>query len=315
MKTLLTGNRIISPKPINGRANIRDYPWDYTHSPNGTASKDLNGLDTIYVQDGVNLIGDRPLGRDIDVTQVAGTGIVLAGTTISYLQFSHVHSAIYGVRVDATDAKLREVDLDNIVKDALTVNGGGNTFIDGSHVSGADRAFVFNSRIIGTGLFPDNARVGMLFDNDSHGSTVTGLPIRGCWDTSIDLQANGVSIWGLSGVVSDGKHPGAIGVNFNPNALHESINGWCFVPEDCTGLVVQGQRHNIKLIGGGWNVPQERSVYLKLKGLVQDTDIDIVGYGDGGTVVDATEAKLVNVNIKTRWGSSTPDASAVLLKQ
>jgi formylmethanofuran dehydrogenase subunit B len=133
-KLPITANTYSNKAAIDGKAGIHDYPWDYAHS-NGL-TKDPHGPDTQFVADGLILDGDAPHCVNQQLTQIAGTAVTLKGSAIGRLSDVNVHTAINGVRVDATDAQLDHVNVDNIVKDSITVAGGGNDFIDISHVCG-----------------------------------------------------------------------------------------------------------------------------------------------------------------------------------
>ncbi len=286
-------------KTIAGKAAIHDYPWDYAHS-NGV-KPDIHGPDTPQVADGLILDGSAPRGAQLELKNIAGTALTLKGTAIGRLGDVNVHTAINGVRVDATDAQLDHVNVDNIVKDSITVAGGGNDFIDVSHVCGGDRGFVFLSRILGRGLFADNERIGCTFTGDSHGSYVDGFTLLGCWERGIVLDANGVTISKLNGTTGDANHSGTIGVQFLPGVCHETVSGWLFVAENSIGLNVTGDRNEVDLTGGGWNVKQDASTYLKLYGHITKSTFKVRAYCNGGTVIDTNAANLDETDTIEAW--------------
>ncbi len=321
----ITAQSYVNQPPIIGNAGIRDYPWDYAHS--GGLNPDPHGPDTKFVSDGLIMSGGDWRVANQEISQVAGTGLILGGTQggvslIGRASDVHVHSAINGVRFDGTDIQADHLNVDNIIRDGITVNGGGNCFINTSHVSGAKRGFVFNQRVQCDNIYPDSTEDGIVLGGWSHGSVIRGVNIGPGtnWHRSIIIQSTANNITGISGEVRapDAAHPDIACCEFMPGTLQNHVSGWCLIPSGAKGFIVRGDCNELHVTGGGWwyvdpnNAdPAKRTttaVLVVLDGKITRTKIVVFGHGDSGTVVDARTAQLDETDdIDIYWdGSATP---------
>lgn len=283
---------------IDGKANINPFPWDYANSHG--VKPDPHGPDTKQVANGLILTGEEVDSDEIIANQVAGTAVAQAGNGSS-LSRVWVRSAINGLNITATDAHTNNVNIKNIVKDSVTVSGGGNNYLDVFHVWGGDRGYLFSSRVIAHSTFADNERCGYVFDAGSDGSQVE-MNIRDCWEWGAQVKTNGNRI-SIIGKVPDAKpeHPNPVGLELWPNTCHETITGFVMVGKGGKGFIGRGARQWIETQGGGWNDPEPDATYLKLDGPITKSTFRIRAYCNGGTVVDASTAQLDATDTIEEW--------------
>lgn len=308
---------------IDGAAGIRDYPWSYNQwhpqfDATGKKVPDLTGPDCEQLADGVVLDGDEPAASNLQITQIAGTGLVIknATQTIARASVIHVHSAINGVDVEATDARLDNLTMDNIVHESVSVHGGGNVFIDTAHVTGGDVGYHFAAKVIGNAIFADNQRIGAIFDGISWESHVTNFCALGCWERSCVIGENGITLDPVDVHVplETAEHPSTAGLEILPNLSQADIRGSIKIDGDAklpnataTGTILRGSRHKLDL-KGGWDSPA-KATFVRCEGHIAGTTLDIRGSGDGGTALDLSATDLNNVagdgnEFKIHWGGT-----------
>ncbi len=318
---------IASDLTIDGRAEIRNYPWSYRE---GAPKPDPHGPDVPFRADGLCVEGNGFIGERLRFYQIPGTALVVkagragqAGVfgifdaAFNVLDNIFVTSAINGVNVAATDSKLSHIYITGIIKDGLTVSGSGSV-IENDHVWGADRSAVFTQPVSAHDCYHEAARIGTDIMPGADGTRIDGLNIGPgtCWERGVKIEAHGCNITNLYGMVhpETKENPDNAGVEILPNLLHEVVSGSLVISADANtpdatakGLILRGNRQKIDL-KGGWNSPC-KATFIRVEGTVTGSTVEIRGTGDGGTVLDLSASDLNKVDgagneFKIKWGGS-----------
>ncbi len=208
---------------VDGQATLRAYPFAYGPS-------DVHGQGLPRRADGLCVQGSGFVGERLRFYQIPGTAIILgsgSGTqagaygiydaSFSRLSNIYVNLALNGIRVDAGDCQLNDINTNEIAFDALTINGPG-TKLRTAHLDGADRALVANCGITASDLYCESARIGVHLafspGHDSSNSRITGLEIGPgtCWSRGVLIESNGCQVTGLTGTITTKFAPDAAGV-------------------------------------------------------------------------------------------------------
>lgn len=298
---LLPGNAIRDVS-IDGAAGIRDYPWSYNQ---WHQKPDVTGPDCPQLADGYVLDGFRPCGSHLSGTQIAGTIYVLKGSYLGCVERLYGKSAINGIRVEATDVQLRQINLENIIHESVTVLGGGNVFIDVSHVTGGDIGYHFFSRALCTSLFADNERIGGILESGADQTQIDGYAMMGCWEAGLVINTSEANVSHLNGSVpaATADHPAPCGVKFMPHVINSRASGSLMVGEGGTGVIVRGNDNHVDLIAKAAVAGQKTSTLIKLDGPIHKSDITLDCPLDSGPAIDATTAQLDETDTITFYGS------------
>lgn len=318
---------IASDLTIDGRAELRSYPWSY---PEWAPKPDPHGPDHPVRADGLCVEGSGFIGERLRFFQIPGTALIVksgrgnqAGAYGIYdaafpvLDNIFVTSAISGINVQAGDAKLSHIYITGIVKDGLTLSGSGSV-VEEDHVWGADRSAVFTVPISARDCYHEAARIGTDIMPGADGTRIDGLNIgpATCWERGVKIQAHGCNITNLYGTVrpESKENPDSAGVEILPNLLHEVVTGSLVIGSDpktpaatAKGLILRGNRQKVDL-KGGWNSPC-KATYVRVEGTVTGSTVEIRGTGDGGTVLDLSASDLNKVEgggneFKIKWGGT-----------
>ena len=124
---------MVSDLTIDGRAELRAYPWGYTESSTKT---DVHGPDAHKRADGPCVQGNGFTGARLKFFQIPDTAIQLKGglgTQASAfgifnkdnneLNCIWTHGALNDIVVDAGDSKLHAIFVVNVDHNGLTMNG------------------------------------------------------------------------------------------------------------------------------------------------------------------------------------------------
>ncbi len=306
---------------VDGRAEIRAYPWSYT---DWAKPPDLHGPDHPQRADGLSAQGSGFVGERLRFFQIPGTALRLKGghgtqagpygiydCSLGGLNDITVSGALYGIVVDAGDSKLRAIYISGIVHDGLTMNGSGSV-VDVDHICGADRAVVVTQPAEFHGVYHEAARIGTEILPGGDGTRIDGLNIGPgtCWQRGVKIGAHGCTITGLHGTVKaeSTANPDIAGVEINPTLVNEVIAGELVIDGDGSkGIILRGHRNKIDL-KGGWN-KRANATFVRVADAVTGCTVELRGSGDGGTVLDLSASGLDHVNglgneFKIKWGGT-----------
>jgi hypothetical protein len=306
---------------VDGRAEIRSYPWAYTEfSP----KPDVHGPDHPVRADGLRAQGNGFIGERLRFFQIPGTALVLKGgggkqagafgiydSHINELHSVWVAAAINGIVVESSDSKLHAIYITGIVRDGLTISGPG-TVVDVDHVYGADRAVVVTQPAEFHAVYHEAARIGTHILGNAHGTRIDGLNIGPgtCWERGVKIETHGNTITGLTGTVraETAAHPDIAGVEIMPRLVNQVIQGDLTIDGDGSeGVILRGHRHKIDL-KGGWN-KRANATFVRVAEGVTGCTVELRGWGDGGTVLDLAASGLDRVNgqgneFKVKWSGT-----------
>lgn len=312
---------------VDGRAEIRAYPWGYTA---WSKKPDPHGPDHPYRADGLSAEGNGFTARRLRFFQIPGTALVVKGgrggqagpygiydVSLTEISDIFVASAINGVDVRINDAKLSHIYVTGIVKDGLIISGPG-TVVEGDHIWGADRAAVFRTQASARDCYHEAARIGTHVMPGADGTQIDGLNIgpATCWERGVKIEAHGCTIAGLHGMVriETPDHPDIAGVEIGGGMVNAVVSGALVVASDrsnpaakADALILRGHRNKVDL-KGGWNAPTQ-ATFIRVAEAVTGSTVEIRGAGDGGTVLDLSESKLDRVNgagneFKVKWSGN-----------
>lgn len=306
---------------IDGRAEIRPYPWDY---PEGAPKPDLHGPDYAHRADGLCAQGNGFFGERLRFFQIPGTALRLKGgrggqagafgifdNGLNMLNEITINSAVNGIVVDSGDSKLHGIYISGIVRDGLTMNGPGSV-VELDHICGADRAAVVIQEAEFHTAYHEAARIGTDIMPTAHGTRFDGLNFGPgtCWERGVKIQAHGCTINGLHGMVraESAAHPDIAGVEIMPRLVNQSITGEMVVDGDgSTALILRGHRGKIDL-KGGWN-KRANATFVRVAEAVTGSTVELRGAGDGGTVLDLSASNLDRVDgqgneFKIKWSGT-----------
>lgn len=280
---------------LDGQAGFHNYPYVALAKP------DPRGPDFAPRADGIAMQGNGSRVERVLVFQIPGTGIVIedGGGTQAGAQaiFDSVTTrvvdvfvafAYHGVRVSISDSQVCRANAENIVKDALIINGTGTSVSD-CHTWGSDRGCVVAATADLNGNYFEAARIGTHILPAAVNSRVTGLRIgpATCWERGILCEANKCDITGVMGTVK----AGAVGVELK--AIGDTLEAQLSPNPDGTCVLAQGSRHRVRL-STGWG--EHHAVGLKASGPITGSSVEIVGAGAGGCVLDLADSKLDTTN-------------------
>jgi hypothetical protein len=312
---------MVSDLAIDGRAEVRPYPWDYLER---APKPDLHGPDYQPRADGLCVQGNGFCGERLRFFQIPGTAIQLKSghggqggafgifdNGLSVLNEITINSALNGIVVDAGDSKLHGIYISGIVHDGLTMNGPGSV-VDVDHICGADRAAVVIQQAEFHTVYHEAARIGTDIMPTAHGTRFDGLNIGPgtCWERGVKIQAHGCTINGLHGTVKaeSAEHPNIAGVEIMPRLVNHVIAGELVVDGDgSTALILRGHRGKVDL-KGGWNKHATATFVRVAEGITGST-VELRGAGDGGTVLDLSASNLDHVDglgneFKIKWSGN-----------
>lgn len=306
---------------VDGKAEIRPYPWGYTE---WHKKPDPHGPDFLIRADGLCVQGNGFIGENLGFFQIPGTALRLkegraqqAGAFGIYDQQNDmlngiwISSAVNGIIVDAGDSKLHGIYIGGIIRDGLTINGPGS-IVELDHICGADRAAVVTVLAEFHTVYHEAARIGTDIMPTAHGTRIDGINIGPgtCWERGIKIQAHGCTISGLHGTVraQDATHPDIAGIEIMPRLVNEVIKGALVIAGDGSkGVILRGHRNKIDL-NGGWNQPSD-ATFVRVDEAVTGCTVELRGAGDNGAVLDFSNSKLDQVDgkgneFKIKWSGS-----------
>ncbi len=289
---------------IQGDAQLADYPYSVSGA---------HGTGFTPYADGLCVQGT---GWELDrlaFFQVPGKALVMhggggghAGPFCSLDNRANRATRIFvqqcysGPYIDASDSRLENIEVVNVVTDGAYYGGAGMHVTD-SHIYGADRGCVVSGLVHGDNWYHEAARIGTQFLFGSDGSWVNGLYIgpATCWSRGVLIGSDFIKIRDLEGIVmaegTDG-HSDIVGAEIGASrAAIKILDAQVTVGTGSVGVKLgDASHHNTITIQPTTSVDGSIGVQV---GNVYATKVECHdGYIPGGAAIDLSGSNLNSVD-------------------